>query len=91
MDSFIAVKVQNTKKVTWGDVVVNVYFLEDGETLGRRKVQKGNTLFVPNVAEEHKDLVSIVCGADALCAVHIAPKVVAKSEDSDLLAALGML
>lgn len=87
MDNSFAVK---SKKVTWGDIVIREYFLDEGEKLGTRKVQSLKLPRVVKVPNEYKDVVSSVCGADVLCQVHITPKQVVKSEYSDLMAALGM-
>lgn len=90
MQCFRPFNVQKTKKVTWGKVTVTKYYLEEGETLGKRKVEKKCSKVV--IPEEYKDIVNSVCGADALCMVRAEPKKIVKSEEhSDMLAALGML
>jgi hypothetical protein len=82
------IHVKNVKKVTWGQTEVNVYYLDEGEKLGIRKVQQNKR--VSKIPEEYKDLVDIVCGVDVLCHVHIETKAI-KTEHSDLLSALGMM
>jgi hypothetical protein len=84
-------KVKVFKKVSWNDdVSVHVYYLEEGETLGRMKVSKGKHVKVA-IPDDHKDLIQTVCGVDATCNVYVAPKRVEKAQDAELLAALGML
>jgi hypothetical protein len=83
---------KKAKKVSWNDVpTIHTYYLEDGETLGRRKVNNGRNVVVAVVTDAHKDLVHAVCGHDTICDVHITPKFVAKDDHTDLLAALGMV
>jgi hypothetical protein len=80
-----------SKKVSWDDnVSVRVYYLEEGETLGKMKVRKEKHVKI-DIPDEHKDLIQSVCGADAICNVDVAPKRVEKAQDVELLAALGML
>lgn len=84
-------EVAKVKRVSWNDdVKVHVYFLEEGETLGRMKVRREKHVKI-DVPEEHQDLIQSVCGVDAVCNVYVAPKQVNKGQDADLLAALGML
>lgn len=79
------------KRVSWDDdVKVHVYFLEEGEVLGRLKVKKEKFIKM-HIPDDHKDLIESVCGVDTVCKVYVAPKRVEKAQDVDLLAALGML
>lgn len=85
------VLVKKYKRVSWNDEVsVHVYYLEEGETLGRMKVKREKHMKVA-IPDDHKDLIQTVCGVDATCTVYVAPKRIEKTQDAELLAALGML
>lgn len=85
------VKEKVCKKVSWNDdVSVHVYYLEEGETLGRMKVTREKCMKIA-IPDGHEDLIKSVCGIDATCNVYVAPKRVEKAQDAELLAALGML